>query len=74
MPPPRRAELVHWLLANVVAPHGRLVIGKYKEELTPRAVEAELVRAGFTIAGRAERAHRTEPRICYRVVWLDAGA
>jgi SAM-dependent methyltransferase len=71
VPPPRRRELVEWLLAHVVAPGGRLVIGKYNEELAPRALEVELARAGFTVAGRAERAHRTEPRICYRVVWID---
>jgi SAM-dependent methyltransferase len=72
VPPPRRRELVEWLLAHVVTPKGRLVIGKYNEELAPRAIEAELVGAGFAIAGRAERAHRTEQRICYRVVWIDA--
>jgi hypothetical protein len=34
-------------------------------------LEAAKDRRSFTVAGRAERAHRSEPRICYRVVWLD---
>jgi SAM-dependent methyltransferase len=72
VPPPRRIELVRWLLAHVVAPHGRLVIGKYNELLAPRAIEDELARAGIAIDGRADRAHRREPRICYRIVWIDA--
>jgi SAM-dependent methyltransferase len=71
VPPARRAELVAWLLEHCVAPGGRLIIGKYNEAIGAPAIEAELVRAGFAIAGRAERAHRSEPRICYRVVWIE---
>ncbi|HEX4420810.1 MAG TPA: class I SAM-dependent methyltransferase [Kofleriaceae bacterium] len=72
VPPPRRPALIAWLLAEVVAPGGRLIIGKYNEELEPRATELDLVGWGFAVAGRAERPHRTEPRLCYRAVWLDA--
>ena len=72
VPPPRRPELVAWLLAHVVARGGRVVIGKYNEEVAARAIEADLVGWGFAIAGRAERPHRTEPRLCYRVVWIAA--
>jgi SAM-dependent methyltransferase len=72
VPPPRRAALVAWLLDHVVAPGGRLIVGKYNEEVAHASIEAELVRVGYAVAGRAERAHRSEPRICYRVVWLDA--
>jgi len=70
VPPPRRAALVAWLLDRVVAPGGRLIFGKYNEAVAHRAIEAELARAGFTVAGCAERAHRREPRICYRVAWI----
>ena len=69
VPPPRRRELVSWLLAHVVAPGGRLIVGKYNEELDVRRTEAKL--AGFAIAGRAERPHRSDPRICYRVLGID---
>jgi hypothetical protein len=27
---------------------------------------------GFAVAGRVQREHRTEPRIAYRCVWIDA--
>jgi SAM-dependent methyltransferase len=70
VPPPRRRELVAWLLAHVVAPGGRLIVGKHNEEREVRRTEAEL--AGFAIAGRAERPHRSDPRICYRVLWIDS--
>ena len=70
VPLPRRRELVAWLLAHVVAPGGRLIVGKYNEELDARRTEAELT--GFAIVGRSERPHRRDPRICYRVLWIDS--
>jgi 2-polyprenyl-3-methyl-5-hydroxy-6-metoxy-1,4-benzoquinol methylase len=72
VPEPRRRALVAWLLAEVVAPGGRLIIGKYNEEIQRHAVEQQLMAWGFAIAGRAERAHCREPRIAYRIVWIDA--
>src|SRR5262249_6489499 len=71
-PRPRRPRLVAWLLDEVVAPAGRLLIGKYNEETDDPAVERALVDWGFTVSGRAERIHRTEPRLRYRLVWIDA--
>jgi len=73
VPRPRRPRLVAWLLDHVVAPSGRLIIGKYNEETDDRAIERALVDWGLTVSGRAERHHRTEPRLHYRVVWIDAG-
>lgn len=72
VPPGRQQALVAWLLSEVVAPGGRLVLGKYNEEVEHRAVEDAVRAWGFTVAGRAERAHRMEPRLVYRVLWLDA--
>lgn len=71
VPPPRRKELVELLLADAVAPHGRLVIGKFNEETDRRSVESLVRSWGFRISGRAERPHRTEPRLAYRGVWID---
>lgn len=71
VPARRRRELVAHLLENVVAPGGRLVVGKFNEELGERRLEAEVRSWGFPIAGRAERAHRGEPRLAYRVFWID---
>jgi SAM-dependent methyltransferase len=73
VPPSRRRDLAAWLLEHAVAPGGRLIIGKYNEEIAPRTIEDTLRRWGFAVSGRADRAHRTEPRIAYRVVWIDAG-
>jgi SAM-dependent methyltransferase len=70
VPPPRRRELVAWLLDEVVAPGGRLIIGTQNEEIAHPEVEPQLAAWGFAIAGRAERPHRV-PEIAYRVVWVD---
>jgi RimJ/RimL family protein N-acetyltransferase/2-polyprenyl-3-methyl-5-hydroxy-6-metoxy-1,4-benzoquinol methylase len=72
VPASRRRELVAWLLDEVVEPGGRVVIGKYNEELDDRRTEADVRAWGFAIAGRHERAHRSHPRIAYRVVCIDA--
>jgi SAM-dependent methyltransferase len=72
VPHARRRELVANLLEHVVAPGGRLVLGKMNEELRQRVLEDQLDAWGLPISGRAERAHRKEPRLAYRVVWIDA--
>ena len=72
VPPGRRRELVAWLLDEVVAPGGRLIVGKYNEEVEAHATEAALRRWGFNVAGRVERAHRSEPRLAYRAVSIAA--
>jgi hypothetical protein len=71
VPLPRRRELVAHLLDGVVAPGGRLIVGKFNEEVGERRLEAEVASWGFAVAGRAERAHRVEPRLAYRVFWID---
>jgi len=71
VPPTRRQELVAWLLAQVVEPGGRLLIGKFSEEVGGRPLEDDVSSWGHRIAGRAERPHKTEPRLAYRVFWID---
>lgn len=71
VPPRRRRELVAHLLENVVAPGGRLIVGKFNEEVAEQRLEAAVAGWGFRVAGRAERAHRAEPRLAYRVFWID---
>lgn len=71
VPARRRVQLVRWLLDHVVAPGGRLIIGKYNEETARPELEQFLRAAGFVVSGRIEREHRSEPRIVYRVLWLD---
>lgn len=72
VPAPRRAALVSHLLERVVATGGRLVIGKFSEEAGRRALEEEVSAWGHRIAGRAERPHRSEPRLVYRAFWLGS--
>ena len=68
VPKPRRPELVAHLLSFC----DRLVIGKFNEEAGERRLEGEVASWGRVIAGHAERAHRTEPRLVYRAFWIDA--
>ena len=71
VPAPRRRELIRRLLKDVVAPGGRLIVGKFNEEADERRLEPEVASWGFAVAGRAERAHRLEPRLAYRLFWID---
>jgi trans-aconitate methyltransferase len=67
VPPPRRPQLIARLLGLC----DRLIVGKFNEEVEHRTLEAEVAGWGFRIAGRAERPHRRESRLAYRVFWID---
>lgn len=73
VPPPRRRELVARLLRDVVAPGGRLVVGAVNEDAARRGPwQEEFVASwGFAIAGRSQRPHWDDPRLVYRVFWID---
>ncbi|HEU4664013.1 MAG TPA: class I SAM-dependent methyltransferase, partial [Dokdonella sp.] len=70
VPKRRRRDLVARLLDDVVADGGRLIVGVYSEEREECATERELAAWGFAIAGRSERVHH-DPRLAYRIVWID---
>ena len=72
VPDGRRAEFLHHLLDEVVAPDGRLIVGVFNEELE-RTVEASVSSWGFEIAGRAERPHPDTSLLVRRAFWMDAG-
>ena len=78
VPPGRQRALVEHLLGEVVAPGGRLIIGTYSEERahlrTEAADEDRVAQWGFTIAGRAARPHRQDPRLAYHVFWIARSA
>jgi SAM-dependent methyltransferase len=63
VPRPRRPALVSHLLAST----DLLIIGKYNEELADHIIENDLRSWGFAISHTAERPHRHDPRVCYRV-------
>ena len=72
VPGARGRELIAALLQHVVAPGGRLVLGKMNEERERPELEPQLKQWGFAVSGRSERAHRKEANLVYRVVWVDA--
>lgn len=78
VPARRQPDLIAHLLAQVVAPGGRLIIGTYNEECDatrPGPSLAEQVESwGFAVRGGSERPHYHDPRLVYRVLWLDAPA
>ena len=71
VPPRRRADFVERLLAEVVAPGGRLVVGVFNEEKDRDTVADALRSWGYAVAGSTNRAHR-DPRLRYKAVWLEA--
>ena len=72
----RQKDLVARLLRDVAAPGGRLIIGTYGEERDETraepSVEEQLARWNFSVSGRTERPNRRDPRLVYRVVWMEA--
>jgi SAM-dependent methyltransferase len=71
VPPPHFGAFVAHLLAEVVAPHGRLIVGAYGSRTrreTPVRVEALLAEAGHALAGwTAAGVPETA-----RFAWIDA--
>lgn len=47
------------------------MVPTFVSEVGDRAIADELSRWGFCVAGRAERKHHVEPRLAYRLLWLD---
>jgi trans-aconitate methyltransferase len=73
VPTARRAQLLHHLLGDVVAPDGRLIIGVFNEELHG-ALEETVSSWGFEISGRADRPHPDTSALVRRAFWMDAAA
>jgi SAM-dependent methyltransferase len=76
VPERRQRDLASRLLREVAAPGGRLIIGTFNEEedrtRSGPSLEQVVAGWGFRIAGRSERPHYHDPRIVYRVFWIDA--
>ena len=68
VPPNRRRQLDEHLLSLA----DRVIVGVFNEQAHERPTEEVLASWGYEIAGRAERAHRTKPGMCYRAVWIVA--
>jgi trans-aconitate methyltransferase len=72
VPRHRGPELLRRLLADVVEPGGRLIVGVYNEETAHTALELAARSWGFAIAGRTERPHPDTEKLVRRAFWIDA--
>jgi SAM-dependent methyltransferase len=72
VPSHRRPDFLRHLLAEVVAPRGRLIVGVFNEETQRRALETAVSSWGFGVAGRAERPHPDTHELVRRAFWIDA--
>jgi SAM-dependent methyltransferase len=72
VPSRRRPEFLRRLLADVVEPGGRLIVGVFNEETDDAALEGAATSWGLTIAGRTERPHPDTPELVRRAFWIDA--
>src|SRR5690606_29145585 len=70
-PPGRRAALIRRVLAELVAPGGRLIVFVGSEEAGQRRAEAELLGPGRCAHGRVERRHPAHAALRRRLFWID---
>jgi SAM-dependent methyltransferase len=66
-----QGEYLRHLIAAVVAPGGRLVVGAFNEETARDELEEHVAGLGHRIAGRTRAAHR-HPDVGYKAFWIDA--
>jgi SAM-dependent methyltransferase len=76
VPRRRQPDLIRRLLAEAVAPGGRLIIGTHNEEIdqtrTEPSQEETLASWGFRIAGSLRRPHYNDGRLEYGLCWIEA--
>lgn len=74
VPPELHSELIRHQLDHVVAPGGRLLVSEYGDPPSARSAEAQVVRAGFVVAGRCRQPTRGGRERGFPSVWIDAPA
>jgi 2-polyprenyl-3-methyl-5-hydroxy-6-metoxy-1,4-benzoquinol methylase len=72
VPAGQHRELIQHQLDHVVAPGGRLVLSEYGDPPSSRSAEAQVTRAGFTVAGRTRQPTRGGRSRGFPSVWIDA--
>jgi SAM-dependent methyltransferase len=65
-------DLIRHQLDHVVAPGGRLLLSEYGDPPSARSAEAQVTRAGFTVAGRTRQPTRGGRRRGFPSVWIEA--
>jgi SAM-dependent methyltransferase len=74
VPAEHHRELLRHQLDHVVAPGGRLLVSEYGDPPTARSAEAQVARAGFTVAGRCRQPTRDGRERGFPSVWIDQDA
>jgi SAM-dependent methyltransferase len=70
--PELHPDLIRHQLDHVVAPGGRVVLSEYGDPPSDRSAEAQVTRAGFTVAGRTRQPVRGGRERGFPSVWVDA--
>jgi SAM-dependent methyltransferase len=71
VPATHHRELIQHQLDHVVAPGGRLLLSEYGDPPSSRSAEAQVTRAGFTVAGRTQQPTRGGRDRGFPSVWID---
>jgi SAM-dependent methyltransferase len=70
--PDRHRELIRHQLDRVVVPGGRLLLSEYGDPPSTRSAEAQVARAGYTVAGRTRQPTRGGRERGFPSVWIEA--
>lgn len=70
VPASRHRQLIRHQLDHVVAQGGRVVLSEYGDPPSARSAEAQVTRAGFTIAGRTRQPTRAGRERGFPSVWV----
>jgi SAM-dependent methyltransferase len=73
VPAEHHPQLLRHQLDHVVAPGGRLLVSEYGDPPSARSAEAQVVRAGFTVAGRCRQPVRGGRERGFPSVWIEQG-
>jgi SAM-dependent methyltransferase len=71
VPASRHRDLIQHQLDQVVAPGGRLLLSEYGDPPSARSAEAQVTRAGFTVAGRTRQPTRGGRERGWPSVWIS---
>lgn len=71
VPEGRQAALLDHLMAECVAPGGRLILGPIAEERAAHDLEDQLRGWGYVPSGYCEKSHRTYAELTNRLFWFD---
>ncbi len=73
VPAEQHPQLLQHQLDHVVAPGGRLLVSEYGDPPSARSAEAQVTRAGFTVAGSCRQPTRGGRERGFPSVWIDRG-